>query len=74
MSERITPQQFHGAVGSQDRRVVSDGAGAHFRAGSFAAVRALSRITWGRSVTQQSTAGTSELVPAVDLSWSARLK
>jgi hypothetical protein len=40
-SGRVTPGQFHGAEGVQDRRVVADGACALFRTGSFAAGVAL---------------------------------
>jgi len=35
MTERITPRQFHEAVGVEDWRVLFDGACAHFRTGSF---------------------------------------
>ena len=43
MTERITPQQFHEAVGIEDWRVLLffDGACAHFNTGSFAAGVAL---------------------------------
>jgi 4a-hydroxytetrahydrobiopterin dehydratase len=41
MTERITPQQFHEAVGVEDWRVLFEGACAHFRTGSFAAGVAL---------------------------------
>jgi 4a-hydroxytetrahydrobiopterin dehydratase len=37
MTERITPRQFHEAVGVEDWRVVGDGACAYFTTGSFAA-------------------------------------
>jgi 4a-hydroxytetrahydrobiopterin dehydratase len=37
MTERITPQQFHEAVGIEDWRVLTNVACAHFRTGSFAA-------------------------------------
>ena len=37
MTERISPRQFHEAVGVEDWRVVGEGACAHFRTGSFAA-------------------------------------
>jgi 4a-hydroxytetrahydrobiopterin dehydratase len=37
MTERISPRQFHAAVGVEDWRVVGEGACAHFRMGSFAA-------------------------------------
>jgi len=37
MTERITPQQFHGSEGVEDRRVLGEGACAYFRTGSFAA-------------------------------------
>ena len=40
-AERITPRQFHEAVGVEDWRVVFSGACAHFRTGSFAAGIAL---------------------------------
>jgi pterin-4a-carbinolamine dehydratase/predicted RNA-binding protein with PIN domain len=36
MTERITPRQFHEAVGVEDWRVLFEGACAHFRTGSFA--------------------------------------
>ncbi|HWU47049.1 MAG TPA: VOC family protein [Humibacter sp.] len=36
MTERITPRQFHDAVGVEDWRVLFTGACAHFRTGSFA--------------------------------------
>ena len=35
MTERITPRQFHEAVGVEDWRVLGDGACAYFRTGSF---------------------------------------
>jgi 4a-hydroxytetrahydrobiopterin dehydratase len=41
MTERITPRQFHDAVGVEDWRVLFEGACAHFRTGSFAAGVAL---------------------------------
>jgi 4a-hydroxytetrahydrobiopterin dehydratase len=41
MTERITPQQFHEAVGVEDWRVLFEGACAHFRTGSFVAGVAL---------------------------------
>jgi 4a-hydroxytetrahydrobiopterin dehydratase len=41
MTERISPRQFHEAVGVEDWRVLLDGAYAHFRTGSFAAGVAL---------------------------------
>ncbi len=41
MTERITPRQFHEAVGVEDWRVLFSGASAHFRTGSFAAGVAL---------------------------------
>jgi len=41
MTERISPRQFHAAVGVEDWRVLFDGACAHFRTGSFAAGVAL---------------------------------
>jgi 4a-hydroxytetrahydrobiopterin dehydratase len=41
MTERITPRQFHEAVGVEDWRVLAHGACAHFRTGSFAAGIAL---------------------------------
>ncbi len=41
MTERISPRQFHEAVGVEDWRVLFDGAYAHFRTGSFAAGVAL---------------------------------
>ena len=37
MTERISLQQFHEAVGVEDWRVVGEGACAHFRTGSFTA-------------------------------------
>ena len=37
MTERITPRQFHEADGVEDWRVLSEGACAYFRTGSFAA-------------------------------------
>ena len=37
MTDHITPTQFHEADGTQDWRVVGDGACAYFRTGSFAA-------------------------------------
>lgn len=37
MTTPLTPQQFHGASGVQDWRVLAVGACAHFRTGSFAA-------------------------------------
>jgi 4a-hydroxytetrahydrobiopterin dehydratase len=37
VTERITPQQFHEAVGVEDWRVLTNVACAHFRTGSFAA-------------------------------------
>ncbi len=36
MTERISPRQFHAAVGVEDWRVLFGGACAHFRTGSFA--------------------------------------
>jgi 4a-hydroxytetrahydrobiopterin dehydratase len=48
MTERITPQQFREADGVDDWRVLSEGACAYFRAGSFAAgaelVRAIGEL------------------------------
>jgi len=48
MSERITPQQFRDADGVEDWRVLSEGACAYFRTGSFATggrfAEAVSRI------------------------------
>ncbi len=41
MTQRITPRQFHAAVGVEDWRVLFEGACAHFRTGSFAAGVAL---------------------------------
>ncbi len=41
MTERISPRQFHEAVGVEDWRVLFGGACAHFRAASFAAGVAL---------------------------------
>ncbi len=41
MTGRITPRQFHEAVGVEDWRVLFEGACAHFRTGSFAAGVAL---------------------------------
>jgi len=41
MTERISPRQFHEAVGVEDWRVLFGGACAHFRTGSFAAGVAL---------------------------------
>jgi len=41
MTERISPRQFHEAVGVEDWRVLFHGAWAHFRTGSFAAGVAL---------------------------------
>jgi 4a-hydroxytetrahydrobiopterin dehydratase len=35
MTERVTPRQFHKAVGFEDWRVVGDGACTYFRTGSF---------------------------------------
>ncbi len=37
MTERITPRQFHEAVGVEDWRVLGEGACTYFRTGSFAA-------------------------------------
>ena len=37
MVERITPRQFHEAIGVEDWHVLFEGACAHFRTGSFAA-------------------------------------
>jgi 4a-hydroxytetrahydrobiopterin dehydratase len=37
MSDRITPQQFHASEGTEEWRVLGDGACAYFRTGSFAA-------------------------------------
>lgn len=36
MTERITPRQFHSSDGIEDWRVLSNGACAHFRTGTFA--------------------------------------
>ena len=48
MTDRISPQQFHDARGTEDWRVVGDGACAFFRTGSFAAsarlVQAISEL------------------------------
>ena len=48
MTDRITPRQFHEADGVEDWRVLSEGACAYFRTGSFAAgarlVRAISEL------------------------------
>jgi 4a-hydroxytetrahydrobiopterin dehydratase len=48
MTERITPRQFHEAVGVDDWRVVGDGACAYFHTASFAAgarfVQAISEL------------------------------
>ncbi len=41
MTERITPRQFHEAVGVEDWRVLFGGACSHFRTESFAAGVAL---------------------------------
>jgi 4a-hydroxytetrahydrobiopterin dehydratase len=35
MTERITPRQFHEAVGVEDWRVLANNACAYFRTGSF---------------------------------------
>src|ERR671921_88218 len=37
MSEHITPKEFHEAEGTEDWRIVGDGACAYFRTGSFEA-------------------------------------
>lgn len=48
MTDQISPKQFHEAEGTEDRRVVGDGACACFRTGSFAAgarlVQAISEV------------------------------
>ena len=45
MTERITPRQFHEAVGVKDWRVLGDGACTYFRTGSFeAGVRLMQAI------------------------------
>ena len=41
MTDRITPQQFHEADGVEDWRVLSEGACAYFRTGSFASAARL---------------------------------
>jgi Glyoxalase-like domain len=37
MTRHISPREFHGADGVEDRRVLGEGACTHFRTGSFAA-------------------------------------
>jgi 4a-hydroxytetrahydrobiopterin dehydratase len=63
MTERITPRQFHEAVGVEDWRVVGEGACTYFRTGSFAAgarlVHAISEL-----------AGLEDHHPDVDLRYS----
>jgi 4a-hydroxytetrahydrobiopterin dehydratase len=48
MTDRISPKQFHEAEGTEDWRVIGDGANAYFRTGSFAAgarlVQAISEL------------------------------
>jgi 4a-hydroxytetrahydrobiopterin dehydratase len=48
MTERITPRQFHAAVGAEDWRVLGEGACTYFRTGSLAAgarlVHAISQL------------------------------
>ncbi len=48
MTDRISPKVFHEADGTEDWRVIGDGACAHFRTGSFAAsarlVQAISEL------------------------------
>jgi 4a-hydroxytetrahydrobiopterin dehydratase len=60
MTGQITPTQFHEAQGTEDWRVIGDGACAFFRTGSFAAGAGLARAI-------AELPGIDEHPPAVDL-------